>query len=188
MVGILADYRVSSRNQTTPADAVDDAHGAMRWVKRHALELGIDPARVVAAGGSAGGHLALATTLIAPREADVVSPTASLLIGYNPVADLRDPRWAARVGTDAARISPTAHVGPAMPDTLIFHGEADKTVPITQVRDFCEAMHQAKNRCAVLSYEGAAHGFFNFSYEGGRWYPQVLIETVAFLREHGYVK
>jgi acetyl esterase/lipase len=188
MVGILVDYRVSSRHKTTPHDAVDDAHAAMRWVKRNAVMLGIDPARVVAAGGSAGGHLALATTLIAPREQDTVSPAASLLIGYNPVADLRDPRWASRFGNDTGRISPVAHVGPALPDTLIFHGEADTTVPIAQVRGFCEGMTQAGNRCQVLAYEGATHGFFNFGRNDNRWYAQVLVETVAFLRQHGYVE
>lgn len=187
MVGILVDYRVSSRHKTTPHDAVDDAHAAMRWVKRNAVMLGIDPARVVAAGGSAGGHLALATTLIAPREPDPVSPAASLLIGYNPVADLRDPRWASRFGNETARISPAVHVGPALPDTLIFHGEADTTVPIAQVRGFCQSMLQAGNRCQLLAYEDATHGFFNFGRNDNRWYPQVLVETMAFLRQHGYV-
>ena len=75
-----------------------------------------------------------------------------------------------------------------MPDTLIFHGEADKTVPIAQVRDFCTAMRQAKNRCTVLGFEGAGHGFFNVTNQEGRWYPRVLVETVAFLRQHGYVE
>jgi acetyl esterase/lipase len=188
MVGILVDYRVSSRHKTTPFDSVDDAHAAMRWVKRNAVMLGIDPARVVAAGGSAGGHLALATTMIAPRESSPISPAASLLIGYNPVADLRDPRWASRFGPNSGEISPSAHVGSGLPDTLIFHGEADTTVPIDQVRGLCHAMKQAGNRCQVLAYEGATHGFFNFGRHDNRWYTQVLVETVAFLRQHGYVR
>lgn len=187
LVGILVDYRVASRNKTTPFDAVDDAHAAMRWVKRNALKLGIDPGRVVAAGGSAGGHLALCTTLIAPREPDVVSADASLIIGYNPVADTREERWRERFGPDASKIAPAAFVRPGLPDTLIFHGEADSTVPIRQVRDFCEAMTKAGNRCTVRGYDEATHGFFNAGRNDNRWYPQVMIETVAFLRQHGYV-
>jgi hypothetical protein len=40
----------------------------------------------------------------------------------------------------------------------------------------------------VLAYEGATHGFFNFGRNDNRWYAQVLVETVAFLRQHGYVE
>lgn len=188
MVGILVDYRVASRHKTTPYDSVDDAHAAMRWVKDHAKELGIDTNRIVAAGGSAGGHLALSTTLVPPREKSATSPAANLLIGYNPVADTREPRWTQRFGEKAATIAPTAYVKAELPDTLIFHGEADTTVPIRQVREFCDAMTKAGNKCTVVAFDGAKHGFFNAGREENRWYPDVLKQTIAFLKDHGYVK
>ncbi len=56
MVVFSADYRVKSRNKTTPFECVKDGKSAIRWVREHAAELGIDPDRIVAAGGSAGGH------------------------------------------------------------------------------------------------------------------------------------
>ena len=55
MVPIRADYRIASKHHTEPDAAVEDARTALRWVRRHANELGIDPNRIVAAGGSAGG-------------------------------------------------------------------------------------------------------------------------------------
>ena len=64
MVAISADYRVKSRNQTTPFECVKDGKSAIRWVRQHAAELGVDPDRIVAAGGSAGGHVAACTGVI----------------------------------------------------------------------------------------------------------------------------
>ncbi len=188
MVAVFVDYRVSSRHKTTPAHSTKDAQAAMRYVKRNATKLGIDPNRIVAAGGSAGGQLALATTLVAPLEADELSPAANLLIGYNPVADLRDERWAKRFGKDAGVISPAAFVRSGMPAVLIFHGTADTTVPIQQVKDFCAAMRAAGNDCQVEESEGAKHGFFNYGRDDNRWYSPVLAKTIAFLTQHKYVE
>ena len=64
MVGMVADYRVSSRHKTTPFDCVKDAKSAVRWARRNAERLGIDPDRLAVGGGSAGGHLAAATATV----------------------------------------------------------------------------------------------------------------------------
>ncbi|HKD06043.1 MAG TPA: alpha/beta hydrolase [Bryobacteraceae bacterium] len=55
MVAITADYRVSSRNQTNVTDSVRDAKAAIRYIRVNALRLRIDPERIAAGGGSAGG-------------------------------------------------------------------------------------------------------------------------------------
>jgi acetyl esterase len=188
MVSIFVDYRVASRHQTTPTDSTADAHAAMRFVRKNAQRLGIHPDRIVAAGGSAGGHLALATTLVEPFERSDVSPAANLLIGYNPVADLREERWRNRFQGDPARISPIVFVRPDLPDALLFHGDADTTVPIRQARDFCAAMRKAGNGCELEEAAGAAHGYFNFGRDENLWYPKVLEKTIAFLAQRGYVR
>ena len=59
MVAILADYRVFRRHGTTALEAMADARSAVRWVRANASKLGVDPNRIVAAGGSSGGHIAL---------------------------------------------------------------------------------------------------------------------------------
>ena len=61
MVAISAEYRVKSRHKTTPLECVKDGNSAIRWVRTHAKELGIDPDKILAGGGSAGGHVAAAT-------------------------------------------------------------------------------------------------------------------------------
>ncbi len=65
MVAIAADYRVASRNQVKAVECVKDAKSAIRFVRKNAARLGVDPDRIVAAGGSAGGHLAAACGTIA---------------------------------------------------------------------------------------------------------------------------
>ena len=65
MVAMSANYRVKSRNKTTPFECVKDGKSAMRYIRSHAKELGVDPGRVAAGGGSAGGHVA-ATTGVVP--------------------------------------------------------------------------------------------------------------------------
>lgn len=63
MVAACAEYRVSSIHETTPVECVEDGRSAYRWLKSHASEFGIDTTRIVSAGGSAGGHVALCVSL-----------------------------------------------------------------------------------------------------------------------------
>src|SRR5439155_3760105 len=55
LVCATADYRVANQHHTTPDACIEDAKSAMRYVRGHAAELGVDPDRIVSAGGSAGG-------------------------------------------------------------------------------------------------------------------------------------
>ena len=53
LVTLRADYRVKSRHEVTPLQCVQDARSCVRWIRAHADELGIDPGKVIASGGSA---------------------------------------------------------------------------------------------------------------------------------------
>ena len=76
MVAASADYRIESIHHTKPDKCVEDAKSAVRWLRQHASELGIDPNKVVASGGSAGGHLALTTALLTSASGfDATCPT-----------------------------------------------------------------------------------------------------------------
>ena len=61
IVAMAADYRVASRQKTSPFECVEDGKSAVRWIRQNACSLGIDPKRVAAGGGSAGGHVTAAT-------------------------------------------------------------------------------------------------------------------------------
>jgi acetyl esterase/lipase len=179
MVAIVADYRVSGRHKTTPAEAIADAKSALRWVREHADELGVDPTRVVAAGGSAGGHLAAATALVPGFEDEThgdAQPNALLL--FNPVVLVPE-----RFSELSAKISPLTYVRKGVPPALIFHGAADTTVPISTVHEFCKQMTAVGNKCKVESTPDATHGFFNRSPH----LEQTMERMDRFLTELGYL-
>lgn len=175
MVAICADYRVESRNQVSPIECVEDAKAAMAYVRENAGRLGIDPARIAAGGGSAGGHLAACTGVIEgfdPPGAHLSSRPDALVL-FNPAVQLAPlsgqeglradavNRIDARTGGRSKEISPIHHVGENAPPTLILHGTADTTVPFATVERFGELMREKGNRCEVVGFKDAKHSFFN---------------------------
>ena len=58
LVAVAGEYRLSDQKNATPLDAMADVRDLIRWVRRNAAGLAIDPHRVAAYGFSAGGHLA----------------------------------------------------------------------------------------------------------------------------------
>lgn len=63
LVAVLPDYRLAPENPH-PAP-VEDCYAGLVWTSEHALELGFDPDRLVIMGGSAGGGLSAAVSLMA---------------------------------------------------------------------------------------------------------------------------
>ena len=178
-VAISMEYRVRSRHDSTVPDSMADAFAAFRWAHENAGELGIDPERIVVSGGSAGGHLAAAVGTIA--EHSQYSPSAMVL--YNPVTDVRGLNNTQRlndlIGGDAAAVSPMEHIEAGAPRTIIFHGEDDAAVPITQSEAFCERMTAVGSQCELIRFAGVGHGFFNARLPA---FEPVLMETIRFLR------
>lgn len=192
MIAITADYRVRSRHGVQVLECVKDAKAAIAWVRENAQHLGIDPERIAAAGGSAGGHLAAATGTISGFGSDE-RPNAMIL--FNPACTLapieglqfsgaKAGRIAERFGVEAEVISPAHHIGPHTPPTLILHGKKDTTVPYASVVAFESVMKKAGRPCKLVGYEDAGHGFFN----GGEYYSKTLTQADVFLVELGWLK
>lgn len=197
MVAISAEYRVRSRHDTTPFDAVDDARTAIAWVRAHARELGVDAYRIAAGGGSAGGHLAACAGVILDPDAGRDSRPNALVL-FNPVtvfapadgiegADrARQEGIAARLdGRDGAPISPYHHVGADAAPTILLHGDSDTTVPFRTAELFANAMRAAGVSCELRAYPGEEHGFFN--YGRGDAFFDTLRAAEEFLTSLGYV-
>ena len=200
MVAIAADYRVSSRHQTKADDSVRDAKSAIRWVRQNAVRLGVDPARIVAAGGSAGGHIAAATGVIdgldEPAEDTRTSSRPNAMVLFNPVlvlapvagnSGLREFRNPELEGIDRAAISPFHQAAQGAPPATIFHGEADTTVPYATAELFAQKMKELHNRCELIGFAGEAHGFFNYGRKGNQSYRATVRKADAFLASLGYL-
>jgi acetyl esterase len=172
LVTVLVDYRVKCRHgaTTTIMDEVADAKSAMRWVRGHANELGVDPSRIAAVGSSAGGQLAAATALLTDFDdpADPhIDPRPNALVLYNPGLDLASPAairvmtrvWGNAIADHLRDLSPMDHLDHGLPPTIIFQGTADKTVSPATDQDFCRRARALKAQCEVVLYPGAPHGF-----------------------------
>jgi len=202
MVAITADYRVASRHPVKAAQCVADAKSAIRYVRAHAKELGVDPKRIAAGGGSAGGHIAGCTgtvpTLDEAGEDGAVSSVPDAMVLFNPALTLapvekndfggfgaRVP--AERLGAEPVAISPTHNVKAGAPPTIVFHGKADSTVPFATVEMFASAMKKAGNRCEVAGFDGQQHGFFNFGRGDNAMFIETMKQTDKFLASLGWL-
>jgi acetyl esterase/lipase len=193
MIAITADYRVKSRHGVQVVECVKDAKAAIAWVRENAQRLGIDPDKIAAAGGSAGGHLAACIGTLGGFGSDE-RPNAMLLFNpactlapigdYKPIADAGGRLNIKQLGVDAKAISPAHHIGRHTPPTLILHGKKDTTVPFSSVVAFADVMKKAERPCKLVGYEGAEHGFFN----RGEAYAKTLAEADSFLVDLGWIK
>lgn len=157
-VTVSADYRLAP-GAVFPAQ-LQDARAAVRWLRAHAAELGVDPGRIGAWGVSAGAHLAglLGTAAGAALEdADAEGSAHVQAVGnVSGVMDFLDPAF--NFGPEplplfgaplaeclelATLASPVAHVTADAPPFLHLHGVLDDEVSVSQARRMHAALQQA---------------------------------------------
>ena len=197
ILAISAEYRVKNTHGTSPFECVEDGKSAIRWVRENAKELNIDPNKIVASGGSAGGHVALTTALIKGLEnVDEnlsVSSVPNAVVAYNPVSDTTVKGYGSKkvVGRET-EISPTHQVKKEMPPMLIFHGTKDKTVPFENAERFTRLMKEAGNDCELVAVDNMGHGFFNGDFfregTGNKYFNLTAYKTDVFLEKLCYLK
>ncbi|MCI0341053.1 MAG: alpha/beta hydrolase fold domain-containing protein [Planctomycetales bacterium] len=165
-----ADYRLSDV-APYPA-AVEDCRAAVRWLRAHAREHGLDPDRIGAFGPSAGGHLALMLGVLADDPRETVSARVRAVASWFGPADFSrfpsrgDGAAAAFLGATREErpdlwreASPVTHVSADDPPTLLVHGDRDDTVPIAHSEAMLAALRAAGVECRLLRVRGAGHGF-----------------------------
>jgi acetyl esterase/lipase len=165
MVPIAIDYRFVTQ-ATWPAQA-DDVERAVWWLRENAQSLHADPSRVVAIGGSAGGHLAawLGTT---DRQSPQGTPSrvnavVSMwgpwdLTATNVREDGRNMISALMAGRPAREASPLYRIDGRTAPTMLIHGTRDELVPPDQSTHACEVLRAAKVECDLVLMEGEGHG------------------------------
>jgi acetyl esterase len=165
LVGISMSYRLhSAKTGVSVFDCVKDARSAVRYIRVHATELGIDPQKIIVSGGSAGGHLAVSTALFDKVNEDsddlAISGTPTALVLLFPVIDTSKEGYGqAKIGERWQELSPAHNVRAGLPPTLTFHGTGDTVTPFDGAKAFHEAMLKAGNRSELDVNEGGAHGY-----------------------------
>lgn len=172
MVAACADYRVKSRHDVAPDKCVEDAKSAVRWFRTNAATLGIDPNRIVASGGSAGGHIAACTATTTGLEAKgedlSVSSKPNALVLFNPalnfMGEIRGRKMLEKLNNDeklAKQISPTLALTKDTPPALLFFGTEDFL--LAQGKEWMDKAKRINHRSELYLAEGKPHGFFSWS-------------------------
>lgn len=204
MVAMTVDYRVLTRQGTKALRCVEDGKSAVRWIRKNAERLGIDPNRVLAGGGSAGGHVAACTAVVSGFEDSAedtsISSRPDALALFNPAVVLAsiddrsplDPEKVKglpdRMGVDPKSLSPIHHVAAGNPPTILFHGRADKTVPYWTAESYRDAMVKSGNRCELVGFDGQGHGFFNYGRGDNTNYEKSIRSLDHFLVSIGFLE
>jgi acetyl esterase len=186
LVAISVQYRLyNPKAGVSVFDGVRDVRSAMRYLRDHAGEFGIDPAKIIVSGGSAGGHLAAATALFdevnEAGETGQVKPAALVLLF--PVIDTSAEGYGqAKIGERWRELSPLHRVRPGVPPALVFHGTGDTVTPFAGAKAFQEVMQKAGNVCELDVHEGGVHGYLM---RDKALFDDTLRKSDVFLRAHG---
>ncbi len=191
LVCFLADYRTKNQHITTPFESLKDAKSTIRFIRSNSIKFNIDPDKVIAAGGSAGGHLAAATALIEGYNENSddlsISSKPNALVLFNPIIDNGPGGYGyERIGIEYKDFSPLHNLKPGVPPTIIFLGTEDDLIPVETVEYYKVVIEKVGGRCDLKFYEGEGHGFFN--YKNFDLYKNTVLETDSFLQSLGYLK
>ncbi len=176
-VAVSMRYRLhDDEAKTTVFDCVRDGRSAMRYLRSHAAEFGIDSEQIVMGGRSAGGHVSAATALCDGLDEASDSPETSCvpnaLALFSPVIDTSDQGYGNElIGKLWRELSPLHRVRPGSPPTIVFHGVRDTITPFAGARAFVAAMDKAGNRCELVAHPSGGHSYMFRT-------PEIFAETM----------
>jgi pectinesterase len=194
------EYRTSSE-APFPA-AIHDAKAALRWLRAHAGEHRLNPARIGAIGGSAGGHIAAYLGVTGDRpelEGDGGAPGESSRVQAVVVlsgaldlsisSEMSEGLWEAAEaflgvsfdddGGRWAFASPVTHVDDRSAPALLIHSQHDPVVHAEQVLRFAERYVAAGVPVELMLIPDAPHSLWNDA-----WLRESLDRAVPFLQRH----
>lgn len=179
----LAEKAVANKTKGTESRkrvCITDAKSAIRWYKQNADELGIDPKRIIAGGGSAGGHISLLATtnpgLNDPGDPKEYDTTVAAYLLFNPAlsnGDAKDPQ------VDFLR-----HLKADFPPAIVFFGSEDNWMKKGWVPASKKMKSLGIKSTDLRIAEGMGHAFFNRQ----PWADITLIAADKFLKEHDFIE
>lgn len=199
MVAICVDYRAGHDEGFTPKQAIADAKSSVRWVRKHADELGIDPEKIVMCGSSAGGYVCVSSIMFDHlnddphyQQSQEHIPNALIIFGAGmDGVDIMQRRYPELLD-QAKEISPFHNIKKTLPPTLWMCGTEEDTPTIphglyAQNKTFVDRMVAAGNEIIFEEYEGMEHGFFKYGRYDNRYFHQTNARIADFLREVGFI-
>lgn len=178
---------------------IHDCKAAVRWLRVHASELGVNPDYIGVWGGSAGGHLAalLGTSYEVPElEGNSGWPGVSARVqavvsvcGASDFSEISKEHFTANPVSlfggpphehpELVQLAnPIAHLRPDAPPFLLFHGDADELSPYQQSMLLRDALERAGVPVALHTAYGGKHTFTH------EWDEHIDKLRIAFFKEH----
>lgn len=204
------EYRSVEQPQfASVGEILEDCRSAMRTIRTHASEYGVDPDKIAVLGDSAGGHLAACLGTIPDEKNATLSSKSNLMILCNPIVDMTDPAWIKFViggkalGHNPApedlaptleqqklahELSPQFFISPQTAPALIMHGLDDTIVPPAQSQRFADTMKKACLEQELILIPNARHAFILPKYTATEQQViDAILHAEKFLAKHGYV-
>ncbi len=167
------DYKLSLNKQTVWPTNLWDCKTAVRWLRKNAARLGVDPDRIGVVGGSAGGHLAAMVALTTPADGlDPAEPYGDVscavkccvdLYGIADIGTYHDVTMLGKAFAEAPelyrRASPVVYVRSNSPPFLLLHGTADTTVKLEQSQLLADTLARFGVKHELVIVPGAPHSF-----------------------------
>lgn len=152
---------------------LQDGQEAVRYVRRHATDLHIDPARIGVMGFSAGGHLAAtasthwADSVYAPTDTTSARPDFSILVYPVVSMDSAITHHGSRTNLLGMHPSPgevrwfsnERQVTDRTPPAFLVHASDDRTVPVENSIRYMQALHAHNVPVEMHIYQAGGHGF-----------------------------
>ena len=192
IIAYIVEYRVKSINGTGPMEALEDARTFIKYLMDNQEHFSVDLDRLILGGMSSGGMLALH---LASRHKKNLQYTAELpkpkgLILYAPLSDTTSKGLCSDLFPDekiAKTLSPSEQQMKGAPPLLIFHGKADKSIPITQSEKLVKGWKRKKNQAELSVFETARHIDFNLNVNP-QYYELSIRTADHFLVELGILE
>ncbi|MCH9661874.1 MAG: alpha/beta hydrolase, partial [Bacteroidetes bacterium] len=187
MVAISFEYRLIDIHNSNILDCVSDAKSAILWTREQAASLGIDPDRIVAAGFSAGGHLAASTAILkdvqVPNDSGLSTAPNAIVVHSASYNTLKNDWFARQSNQNPTSISTFHHVDKNLVPAIFFHGTNDHLAPISEFTEFRDKMDALGNDYEYKIFENVGH-FFNKPSARAT----VKEMTEDFLTKRGYIE
>ena len=173
-VAISINYVLATKDKASWPQNLHDCMTAIRWLRKNAERLQIDPERIGVIGGSAGGHLAAMVGVLEAKDGlDPKGPYGGFSCRVQCAVPMYGPMDLTEHRNDISMLgkkreqapdvykaaSPITYVHNNTPPMLILHGTADKTVDIKQSQLFAAALKKVGAVHELVIVDGAPHTF-----------------------------
>ena len=184
LVAATVSYRLATKADNGKGSrkrvCITDAKSAIRWYKNNAETLGVDPQRIIAGGGSAGGHVSLLATtnpeLNDPQDNRKHDTSVVAYLLFNPALGMADAK--------DSEVDFLQHIRPDFSPAIVFFGSEDEK--------WLKGWNAAYEKMQLLNIhsvevwiaEDQEHSFFNKQ----PWQDMTIRASDEFLKDLGLIK